>query len=94
VASYEYSLNFQIYLDVQIVDSIKKEDSRQRAGVQIYGFMVLGMRVFMLAMLGATGSRLPSVVAFGQWVAEQTAFRELQKLHGMLGPVLGVLGIV
>jgi hypothetical protein len=87
-------LNSQDCLAVQIVDSIQKEDSRQRAGVQVYGFMVLGMRVFMLAMLGATASQLPSVVTFGNWIAEQPAFKELQNLHGMLGPMLGVLGIV
>jgi hypothetical protein len=79
---------------VQVVDWIKKEDSQQRAGVQIYGFMVLGMRVFMLAMLAATASRLPSVVAISKWVTEQQAFQELQHLHGILGPLIGMLGVV
>ena len=81
-------------VSVQVVDWTKQQDARHKSGVLITRAMVIAMRAFMLIMLATTASRLPYVAALGRWVTQQPAFDELKRLHGVLGPFLGILGVV
>ena len=79
---------------VQVVEWTKVQNSRLKSGVSVSRMTLLFMRVFMLGMLAATASKIPTVVGFGLWALEQPAVQELKRLQSVIGPMLGVLGVM
>ena len=51
------------------------------------------MRLFMVGMLAATASRVPTVTAFAAWLIAHPAVQQIRGLQGMLGPLLGMLAM-
>ena len=70
------------------------QNARVASSTQVSSMTLLFLRVFILGMLGATASRLPTVVASGQWAMQQPAVQELKRLQSVIGPLMGMLGVM
>ena len=77
--------------DLQVVEWTRSQNSKIASSTQVSSMTLLFLRVFVLGMLGATASQLPSVRAFGAWAAQQPAVQELKRLQAVLGPLMGML---